>query len=82
MIPKSAGPYNYLKAAYGRWVGFLYGWKQVALSLPSSLAVIAMTFSKYVMSPLFQDGCGEAPEIITKLLAVVVLGRIYIIIAY
>jgi len=38
MMPQAGADYHYLKRAWGPAVGFLYGWKGLALSHPASLA--------------------------------------------
>src|SRR5580700_6495946 len=39
--PKSGGDYVYLTRAYGSWVGFLFGWAQLAVILTGSIGALA-----------------------------------------
>src|SRR5947207_2056510 len=45
--PRSGGDYVYLTQAFGRSVGFLFGWAQLALILPASIGVMAFVFGTY-----------------------------------
>lgn len=38
LFPKAGGEFVYLKEAYGRWVGFLYGWMRFWIGSPGSIA--------------------------------------------
>ncbi len=52
---RSGGEYNYLTRAYGREIGFLYGWAQLTVIRPGgSIAPIAFIFASYG-SALFPD---------------------------
>jgi len=64
MIRKSGGEYQYLTAAYGKAMAFLYAWTSVVISKPSSFAIIAVGFAEYVTAP-FYPGC-SAPQNIQK----------------
>ena len=48
MFPKSGGVYVYLKEAYGKLVGFLYGWCILLVITTGALAGLAMAFSEYM----------------------------------
>ena len=50
--PRSGGDYVYLTRAYGSWVGFLFGWAQLAVILTGSIGAMAYAFSDYAL-PLF-----------------------------
>lgn len=50
--PQSGGDYVYLNRAYGRWVGFLFGWAQLVAILTGSIGVMAYVFADYAI-PLF-----------------------------
>ncbi|MFO0964676.1 MAG: amino acid permease [Gemmataceae bacterium] len=43
--PRAGGDYYYLTAAFGRWVGFLFGWAQLIVILPASIGVMAYVFA-------------------------------------
>ncbi len=45
--PRSGGDYHYLTKAFGRWLGFLFGWAQLAVILTSSIAAMAYAFADY-----------------------------------
>ncbi|MHB8974587.1 MAG: APC family permease [Pirellulaceae bacterium] len=45
--PRSGGDYHYLTLAFGRWMGFLFGWAQLAVILTGSITVMAYAFADY-----------------------------------
>jgi amino acid transporter len=45
--PRSGGDYVYLGRAYGPWVGFLFGWAQLAVILTGSIGMLAYVFADY-----------------------------------
>ena len=45
--PRDGGDYVYLSRAFGSWLGFLFGWAQLAVILTSSIALMAFTFANY-----------------------------------
>jgi basic amino acid/polyamine antiporter, APA family len=51
--PRSGGDYVYLTRAFGSWLGFLFGWAQLAVILTGSIGVMAFAFADYAI-PLFQ----------------------------
>ncbi|XP_076011400.1 asc-type amino acid transporter 1 [Genypterus blacodes] len=66
-IPKSGGDYSYVTEIFGGLVGFLLLWSAVLIMYPTTLAVIALTFSNYVLQPAFQNCL--PPYMATRLLA-------------
>ncbi len=46
-IPQEGGDYVYLTRAYGPWVGFLFGWSQLAVVRPGDIALMAFIFARY-----------------------------------
>lgn len=48
MLPEAGGEYNYLKAAYGPFWGFLYSWTQLAVAKSASIATLATGFFLYL----------------------------------
>ncbi|XP_036432134.1 asc-type amino acid transporter 1 [Colossoma macropomum] len=54
-IPKSGGDYSYVTEIFGGLVGFLLLWSAVLIMYPTTLAVIALTFSNYVLQPAFPN---------------------------
>ncbi len=47
MLPLSGGDYQYLKAAYGRWAGFILGWTSFWVIGPGSSAALAIALVSY-----------------------------------
>jgi APA family basic amino acid/polyamine antiporter len=47
-MPEAGGEYNYLRAAYGPFWGFLYGWTQMWVAKSGSLATLATGFFYYL----------------------------------
>jgi amino acid transporter len=45
--PRSGGDYVYLTRAFGRLVGFLFGWAQLSVVLTGSIGAMAYVFSDY-----------------------------------
>lgn len=68
MYPLAGGDYQYLKAAYGRWAGFLLGWVLFWVINPGSIAALAIGLVSYLS--LFVPGLAAGPG---KLLAVAVI---------
>jgi APA family basic amino acid/polyamine antiporter len=52
MFPKAGGDYQFLKAGYGLWAGFLLGWVNFWIIIPGSIAALALALVSY-LSPLF-----------------------------
>ncbi|MCB0629597.1 MAG: amino acid permease [Saprospiraceae bacterium] len=48
MFTKAGGVYVFLKEAYGKLTGFLYGWVTLFVVNTGSLAALAITFSEYM----------------------------------
>jgi APA family basic amino acid/polyamine antiporter len=48
-FPRMGGDYEYLARAYGRWVGFLFGWAQLAAILTGSIGAMAYAFADYAL---------------------------------
>jgi|AMWB02.1.fsa_nt_gi APA family basic amino acid/polyamine antiporter len=47
MYPLAGGDYQYLKAAYGRWAGFLLGWLSFWIIGPGSSAALSLAVASY-----------------------------------
>jgi amino acid transporter len=45
--PRNGGDYEYLSRAYGRWMGFLFSWAQLAVILTGSIGVMAYALADY-----------------------------------
>ncbi len=52
MFPKAGGDYQFLKAGYGLWAGFLLGWVNFWIIIPGSIAALALALVSY-LNPLF-----------------------------
>ena len=48
--PRTGGDYVYLTRAYGRWVGFLFGWAQLTVILTGSIGAMAYAFADYAIA--------------------------------
>lgn len=48
MMPKSGGPYVYLKEAYGPLVAFLRGWAMFFVSETGAIAAVSLVFAEYL----------------------------------
>lgn len=68
-IIKSGADYAYMYEAFGPCIAFLRLWVECMIVRPCSQAIVALTFSYYVIEPLFPD-CDQ-PDIAVRLLAVV-----------
>ncbi len=58
MFPKAGGQYVYLKEAYGKLPGFLYGWSFFTVIQTGTIAAVGVAFSKfsaYLYSPLSDE---------------------------
>ena len=73
IIPRTGGPYEYIREAFGDFPAFLYCWAIVMIVLPTGNAVIALTFATYSIKPFFPD-C-DSPEYAVIILAAVALGK-------
>lgn len=56
--PRSGGDYVYLTRAYGPWMGFLFGWAQLAVILTSSIGLMGFVFGDYAVE-LWQNQTGQ-----------------------
>ena len=48
MLPKSGGPYVFLKEAYGPYIAFIRGWAMFFVSETASIVAVALVFTEYV----------------------------------
>lgn len=46
-LPKAGGPFVFLTEAYGRPVGFLYGWSQFLIVQSGTIAAVAVAFANF-----------------------------------
>lgn len=68
MIRKSGADYAYIMETFGPFLAFMRLWIECMIVRPCSQAIVALTFSQYVMKPIFVD-C-EPPDNAARLLAV------------
>ncbi|KAJ8917859.1 hypothetical protein NQ315_010772 [Exocentrus adspersus] len=68
MIRKSGADYAYIMETFGPFVAFIRLWIECMIVRPCSQAIVALTFSQYVMKPFFPE-C-EPPDSAARLLAV------------
>lgn len=68
MIKKSGADYAYIMETFGPFLAFIRLWIECMIVRPCSQAIVALTFSVYVMKPLFPE-C-QPPEDAARLLAV------------
>ncbi|XP_064490313.1 Y+L amino acid transporter 2-like [Ornithodoros turicata] len=55
MITKTGADYAYIMEAFGPFVAFIRLWVECMIVRPCSQAIVALTFSFYVLRPLFPD---------------------------
>lgn len=67
MIVKSGADYAYIYEAFGPFMAFLRLWVEVIVVRPCSQAIVALTFSYYILDPIYPD-C-DKPEIPLRILA-------------
>ncbi len=46
-FPRMGGEYEFLRRAYGSWMGFLFAWAQLIVVLTGSIASVAYAFADY-----------------------------------
>lgn len=68
MITKSGADYAYIMETFGPFMAFIRLWIECMIVRPCSQAIVALTFSVYVMKPFFPD-C-EPPGDAARMLAV------------
>ncbi|KAJ8950656.1 hypothetical protein NQ318_010857 [Aromia moschata] len=86
LVPRSGGEYAYFRHSFGPlhkfWgnlPSFLYSWISILIIRPAEVAVITLTFSKYLCQPILNVFCLEdatSTEQVTKSVALVGLGII------
>ncbi|KAG0166618.1 b(0,+)-type amino acid transporter 1 [Apophysomyces sp. BC1034] len=75
MITKSGGDYQYLKKAFGLWMGIAFSWSNLLLANPIGTASIATVFAQYILQMAYFDKSDpgkqiEMPEYALKLVAI------------
>nr|CAD7586147.1 unnamed protein product [Timema genevievae] len=68
MISKSGADYAYIMETFGPFMAFIRLWIECMIVRPCSQAIVALTFSVYVLKPFFPE-C-QPPDESVRLLAV------------
>ena len=68
-MKKSGGDYAYIHYTFGPFVGFVRLWVECVMIRPCLIAIVALTFAKYVTKPFFPE-C-EPPDDPVRMLAAV-----------
>ena len=66
-MKKSGGDYAYIHYTFGPFVGFMRLWAECLIVRPCTVAIVALTFSKYITKPFFPE-C-EPPDEAVRILA-------------
>jgi len=69
MMPRAGGQYIFLREAYGRPVGFLFGWATFLVVQTGTIAAVAVAFAKFlgvVLWPISSDNYLIAPKLIAS----------------
>lgn len=75
MITKTGADYAYIMESFGPFVAFIRLWVECIIVRPCSQAIVALTFSFYVLRPIFPD-C-EPPDDAVRFLACICIGEYY-----
>lgn len=59
--PRIGGDYVYLSRAYGRWMGFLFGWMRFMVILPANVGAMAFIFAEHARRLVHVDTDWQAP---------------------
>ena len=69
MLPKSGGPYVFLKEAYGPYVAFIRGWAMFFVSETASIVAVALVFTEY-LNAIYEITSGNPFNLLTTFLRV------------
>ncbi|GBN13847.1 Y+L amino acid transporter 2 [Araneus ventricosus] len=75
MITKTGADYAYIMESFGPFVAFLRLWVECMIVRPCSQAIVALTFSFYVLRPIYPD-C-EPPDTAIRFLACVCICNVF-----
>lgn len=64
MLPKSGGPYVFLKEAYGPFTAFIRGWAMFFVSETASIVAVSLVFTEY-LSAIWTISTGEPFSLLT-----------------
>ena len=76
IIKKSGGDYAYVHYTFGPFVGFIRLWVECVIVGPSLIAIVALTFAKYVTKPFFVE-CEPPDEPVTILAAICICKTVF-----
>lgn len=77
MIPESGGDYAYIKKAFGGLPSFLFLWAANVIFVPTSNAIMGLTFANYVIQPFF-PGCDMPDGAIRLIAAIAICGLTFL----
>src|SRR5437588_10664359 len=57
MMPRAGGQYVFLREAYGKPFGFLFGWSHLFVILTGTIAAVAVAFARFmgVLAPTISE---------------------------
>ncbi|ELT91421.1 hypothetical protein CAPTEDRAFT_195357 [Capitella teleta] len=70
MLKKNGGSYTFIRASFGEAFAFMNVTVNIVFLRPAGLAIMAMTFANYALYLGFDDGCGNPPDYLVKMLAI------------
>lgn len=70
MFPEAGGEYVYLREAYGRYTGYLYGWTRFWVGSPGSIAAYAVGSATFLSGALPVDALGGPKVVAVALIAI------------
>ncbi len=70
MFPEAGGEYVYLREAYGRYAGYLYGWTRFWVGSPGSIAAYAVGSATFLTGVLPVEAMGGQKVVAVALIAV------------
>lgn len=75
-IPRSGGDYAYIHEAFGALPSFLYLWAANLIFVPTTNAIMGLTFAQYVLQPFFPN-C-SIPDDAIRLIAALTICKLHL----